>query len=85
MIKKRLKKKLEKRAGRMHYSDARMELLMRAVRRAHPDAGAIIIETSKSGRCIEKITTCIGPVYPSGVSNPPVQYVDIYPGGSLNE
>lgn len=79
MIKKRLKNKLEKRAGRMHYSDARMELLMRAVRRAHPDADAIIIETSKSGRCIEKITACIGPVYPSGVSYPSVQYVDIYP------
>lgn len=79
MIKKRLKKKLEKRAGRMHYSNARMELLMRAVRRAHPDADAIIIETSKSGRSIEKITTCIGPVYLSGVSNPSVQYNDIYP------
>ena len=84
-MKKRLKKKLEKRAGRMHYSDARMELLMRAIRRAHPDADAIIIETSKSGRCIEKITTCIGPVYLSGMSNPSNQYIDIHIGGCLYE
>ena len=77
-MKKRLKKKLEKRAGRMHYSDARMELLMRAIRRAHPDAGAIIITTSKSGRRVEKITACIGPVYLSGMSNPSNQYIDIY-------
>lgn len=74
-MKRRLKKKLEKRAGRMHYSDARMELLIRAIKRAYPDTGMVIITTSKSGRCIEKITACIGPVYPSGMST----------GGSSNE
>jgi hypothetical protein len=86
-MKKRLKKKLEKRAGRMHYSDARMELLIRAIRRVHPDTGMVIITTSKSGRCIEKITACIGPVYPSGMSmsNPSDQYIDIHMGGCLYE
>lgn len=77
-MKKRLKKKLEKRAGRMHYSDARMELLIRAIKRAHPDTGMVVITTSKSGRCVEKITACIGPVYPSGMSNPLDQYIDIH-------
>jgi len=78
-MKKRLKKKLEKRAGRMHYSDARIELIIRAIKRVHPDTSMVIIVASKSGRCVEKITACIGPVYPSGVSNPSNQYIDIYP------
>lgn len=69
-MKKRLRKKLEKRAGRMHYSDARMELLIRAAKRVHPDTAMVIITTSKSGRHIEKITACVGPVYLSSMSNP---------------
>ena len=84
-MKKRLKKKLEKRAGRMHYSDARMELLIRAIKRVHPDTGMVIITTSKSGRRVEKITACLGPVYPSGMSNPSNQYIDIHMGGCLYE
>lgn len=86
-MKKRLKKKLEKRAGCMHYSDARMELLIRAIKRAHPDTSMIVITTSKSGRCVEKITACIGPVpvYLSGMSNPSDQYIDIHMGGFLYE
>ena len=85
MMKKRLKKKLEKRVGRMHYSDARMELLIRAIKRVHPDTSMVIITTSKSGRCVEKITACIGPVYLSGMSNPSNQYIDIHTGGFLYE
>jgi hypothetical protein len=38
----------------------------------------VIITTSKSGRRVEKITACIGPVYPSCMSKPSVQYIDIY-------
>lgn len=86
-MKKRLKKKLEKRAGRMHYSDARMELLIRAIKRVHPDTGMVVITTSKSGRRIEKITACIGPVYPSGMStgNQSDQSIDIHMRGFLYE
>lgn len=86
-MKKRLKKKLEKRAGRMHYSDARMELLIRAIKRVHPDTGMVIITTSKSGRHIEKISACIGPVYPSAMSmsNQSDQSIDIHMRGFLYE
>lgn len=86
-MKKRLKKKLAKRAGRMHYSDARMELLIRAIKRVHPDTGMVIITTSKSGRRIEKISACIGPVYPSAMSmsNQSDQSIDIHMRGFLYE
>lgn len=84
-MKKRLKKKLKKRAGCMHYSDAHMELLIRAIKRVHPDTSMVVITTSKSGRRVEKITACIGPVYPSGMSNQSDQSIDIHMRGFLYE
>jgi hypothetical protein len=71
---KRIRKKLEKRAGCMHYNDARRELLIRAIKRLNPEVEMIVFTTSKSGRAIIDITT----------------YCDIIPtsvsvGGSSNE
>lgn len=66
-MKKRLKKKLERRVGCMHYNDARRKLLIRAIKRGHPEAEWIVITTSKSGRMITDIQIASG-VYPSGIS-----------------
>lgn len=73
-MKKRLRKKLEKRVGCMHYNDARRELLVRAIKHLHPDAEMIIITTSKRGGAILNIETCSG-VVPTAMSM----------GGSSNE
>ena len=66
-MKKRLKKKLEKRVGCMHYDDARRKLLIRAIKRVHPEAELIVITTSKRGGKITNIQIATG-VYPAGIS-----------------
>lgn len=73
-MKKRLKNKLEKRAGCMHYSDARMELLIRAIKRSHPNVGLIVFTTSKRGTIMDIKTYC--DIVPTSVS---------VGGGSSNE
>lgn len=65
-MKKRLKKKLEKRAGRMHYNDARRELLVRAIKRSHPNVGLIVFTTSKRGTIMDIKTYC--DIVPTSVS-----------------
>lgn len=65
-MKKRLKNKLEKRAGCMHYSDARMELLIRAIKRLHPNVEMIVFTTSKRGTIMD-ITMCCE-IVPTAVS-----------------
>lgn len=59
-MKKRIKKKLEKRCRCFHYSDARRKLLIRAIKRKHPEAELIVIKTSKRGRKILGVQIATG-------------------------
>jgi hypothetical protein len=63
---KRICKKLHKRLNCFHYRDAKLRALIRSIKNIHPDAELVVLETSKTGRCINKVYIGIN-VYPASI------------------
>ena len=63
---KRHKKKLRKRLGCFHYQNVKLRALTRSIKKTHSDAELVILETSRTGKCIEKVYAYTN-VYPASV------------------